>query len=118
MSGSDIVRDFYDDYFDIGWLDEITEGMQARMWKYISPKSNSGLSPNQTSGLRQTIQARFESAVEQLNVAERVVVILRHFGDWTNAEVALMLNVSEPTASMRYLRAMRKLHQIIQRDGA
>ena len=55
------------------------------------------------------LQRRFAEAVEQLGEGDREIVAMRHFEHLTNGDVATALGLSEQAASMRYLRAMRKL---------
>jgi RNA polymerase sigma-70 factor (ECF subfamily) len=38
---------------------------------------------------------------------------MRHFEHLTNQEVAAALNLTEPAASMRYLRALRRLRAVL-----
>ena len=59
------------------------------------------------------LAVRFEAAIDQLDDNDREVVLMRHFEQLTNQEVAQALDLSEPAASMRYLRAIRRLRQLI-----
>ncbi|MBI1903984.1 MAG: sigma-70 family RNA polymerase sigma factor [Planctomycetia bacterium] len=52
---------------------------------------------------------RFQAAVDALDDDDRQVVLMRHFEKLSNHEVAQVLNLTGPAASMRYLRAMRRL---------
>ncbi|MCA9262695.1 MAG: sigma-70 family RNA polymerase sigma factor, partial [Planctomycetales bacterium] len=63
------------------------------------------------------LQARFEEAVEQLGEQDREIVLMRHFEHLSNQEVAQVLGLSEPAASMRYLRAIRRLRQLLGSAG-
>lgn len=60
---------------------------------------------------------RFEGAIEQLEERDREVVIMRHFEQLSNQEVAIALGLSEPAASMRYLRAIRRLRSLIGEEA-
>ncbi len=55
----------------------------------------------------------FELALEQLDDQDREIVVMRHYEYLTNTEVALALSLSEPAASMRHLRAMRRLKTLL-----
>jgi RNA polymerase sigma-70 factor (ECF subfamily) len=55
------------------------------------------------------LQIRFQQALDTMDEQDREVVLLRHFEHLSNGEVAEVLGLSEPTAGMRYLRAMRRL---------
>jgi RNA polymerase sigma-70 factor (ECF subfamily) len=57
---------------------------------------------------------RFEAAIEELEERDREVLLMRHFEHLTNQEVAQALSLTEPAASMRYLRALRRLRALIQ----
>lgn len=55
------------------------------------------------------LERRFQEALDQLDDQDREVVLMRHFEQLSNSEVAQALGLSEPAAGMRYLRAMRRL---------
>ena len=57
---------------------------------------------------------RFEGAIDELEERDREVLLMRHFEHLTNQEVAQALSLTEPAASMRYLRALRRLRALIQ----
>lgn len=59
------------------------------------------------------LHRRFTAAIEQLDDQDRDVILMRHFEQLTNQEVALALGLTEPAASMRYLRAMRRLRKML-----
>ena len=61
------------------------------------------------------LQARFQQACEQLDDVDQEIVLLRHFEHLSNSEAAAVLQLSPQAASMRYLRAMRRLRQFM--DG-
>ncbi len=62
------------------------------------------------------LQVLFQSALDQLDEKDREVVIMRHFEKLSNSEVAAALDLSPPAASMRYLRAVRRLRKILASD--
>jgi RNA polymerase sigma-70 factor, ECF subfamily len=59
------------------------------------------------------LQRRFEQACEQLDPQDQEIVIMRHFEKLDNSEVALALGLSAQAASMRHLRAMRRLRKFL-----
>jgi RNA polymerase sigma-70 factor (ECF subfamily) len=59
------------------------------------------------------LQRRFAEAIEQLDEQDREVVLMRHFEQLSNTEVATALDLAPAAASMRYLRAMRRLRAIL-----
>jgi len=56
---------------------------------------------------------RVRVTMDQLDDRDRQVLLLRHAKHLTNQEVASELNVTEPAASMRYLRAIRRLRELL-----
>jgi RNA polymerase sigma-70 factor (ECF subfamily) len=61
------------------------------------------------------LEQRFQRAIELLDAADREVVLMRHFEYMSNQETAAALELSQPAAAMRYLRAMRRLRALL--DG-
>jgi RNA polymerase sigma-70 factor, ECF subfamily len=59
------------------------------------------------------LQARFQEACGQLEEVDQEIVLLRHFEHMSNSEAAEALELSPQAASMRYLRAMRKLREFM-----
>lgn len=59
------------------------------------------------------LERRFQAAIEELDERDREVVLMRHFEQLTNSEVAQALQLSEPAAGMRYMRAMRRLRSLL-----
>ncbi|TWU00694.1 RNA polymerase sigma factor [Botrimarina colliarenosi] len=55
------------------------------------------------------LQRRFLEAVEQLEEQDQEIILMRHFERLSNSEVAETLDLSAQAASMRHLRAMRRL---------
>ena len=60
------------------------------------------------------LERRFAAAVEQLDEADRQIVLLKHFEHLSTAEAADALGLSKPAAGMRYLRAMRRLRSLLE----
>ena len=54
-----------------------------------------------------------ERAISQLGDQDAEIVIMRHYEKLSNQEVAEALGLSEPAASMRYLRAVRRLRELL-----
>jgi RNA polymerase sigma-70 factor (ECF subfamily) len=71
-----------------------------------------GLTPA-AEALRQELQRRFLAALEQLDGDDREVVLMRHFEQLSNQDVAQALGLSEPAAGMRHLRAIRRLRAVL-----
>ena len=61
----------------------------------------------------QELQRRFQSALDVMDEHDREIVMMRHFEQLSNQDVAQALDLTEPAASMRYLRAIRKLRKML-----
>ncbi len=84
-----------------GGMDHSTMELAQELW-------DGELTP-QAAATRQEAIIRFQQALEELDEADQEIVIMRNFEQLSNQEVAQALGLSEPAASMRYLRAIRKL---------
>lgn len=62
---------------------------------------------------RDEMNARLMQALEQMEATDREVLALRHFEDLSNNEVAQALDISVKAASIRYIRALKKLKGIM-----
>jgi RNA polymerase sigma-70 factor (ECF subfamily) len=67
-----------------------------------------------TAATQRELERRFRAAVEQLDETDREVILMRHFEQLSNQEVAQALGLTEPAAGMRYLRAMRRLRTLLE----
>lgn len=54
-----------------------------------------------------------EQAIARLPDQDCEIIIMRHYEQLSNQEVAQALSLTEPAASMRYLRAIRKLRELM-----
>ena len=54
-----------------------------------------------------------QTAIEQMDSIDREVLALRHFEELTNSEVAETLGIEQKAASIRYIRALRRLKEIL-----
>jgi len=54
-----------------------------------------------------------QTAIEQMDSIDREVLALRHFEELTNSEVAETLGIEQKAASIRYVRALRRLKEIL-----
>ncbi len=70
------------------------------------------LTPAAAATQREMAQ-RVEQAITELGEQDGEIIIMRHYEQLTNQEVAQALGLSEPAASMRYLRAVRKLREML-----
>jgi len=54
------------------------------------------------------------NALEGMNEIDREVLALRHFEELTNQEVAMELNIKPKAASIRYMRALERLRNVLE----
>ena len=54
-----------------------------------------------------------QTAIEQMDPTDREVLALRHFEELSNSEVAETLGIEQKAASIRYIRALRRLKEIL-----
>ena len=78
--------------------------------------SADGLTPA-AAAIRRELQERFNLALVELSDDDREIILMRHFEHLTNHEVALAMDLTEPAASMRYLRAIRRLRALLGSDS-
>jgi RNA polymerase sigma-70 factor (ECF subfamily) len=57
---------------------------------------------------------QLDVALQTMNETDREVLALRHFEELSNRETARVLNMSEQAASIRYIRALSRLKQILE----
>ncbi len=58
---------------------------------------------------------RVEDAISELDEKDCEIIIMRHYEHLTNQEIGKLLDLTEPAASMRYLRAIRRLKAVLQK---
>jgi RNA polymerase sigma-70 factor (ECF subfamily) len=63
--------------------------------------------------IRRELQRRFFDALDQLGEVDREVILMRHAEHFGNGEVAEALGLTPAAAGMRYLRALRRLREIL-----
>jgi RNA polymerase sigma-70 factor (ECF subfamily) len=66
-----------------------------------------------SAAIQQELQRRLQDAIEKLDEDDRDVILMRHYEMLPNQEVAAALEITEAAASMRYLRAVRKLRDLL-----
>jgi len=70
-----------------------------------------------TEAIQQELGRRLAEAVDQLSDDDREVILMRHTEQMSNQDVANALGLTEAAASMRYLRALRRLRAVLVPDG-
>ena len=69
-------------------------------------------SPSQAA-MRAELQVRLQEVLNTMDEIDREVLALRHFEQLSNVEVAQVLGLQPRAASARYIRAIRRLKQIL-----
>jgi RNA polymerase sigma-70 factor (ECF subfamily) len=69
-------------------------------------------SPSQAA-IKAELRQRVQEALNSLEPLDREVLAMRHFEQLSNAETALALGIGKSAASSRYLRALKRLKDIL-----
>lgn len=64
--------------------------------------------------MRTELKLKVQHALNEMDARDREVLVLRHFEDLGNTEVALTLGISPTAACNRHVRALRRLKQVFQ----
>jgi RNA polymerase sigma-70 factor, ECF subfamily len=65
------------------------------------------------AAIRAEVKIRLQEALNAMEPMDREVIALRHFEQLTPAESAQVLGIKEKAAGMRYLRALKRLKDIL-----
>jgi RNA polymerase sigma-70 factor (ECF subfamily) len=65
------------------------------------------------AAMREEAAEQLERALEGMDAIDREVLAMRHFEELTNSEVAKVLGIRQKAASIRYVRAVRRLKDIL-----
>lgn len=71
--------------------------------------------PSQAA-VRVELTLRIQETLNSMEEVDREVLVLRHFEQMSNSEVAQVLGLSESAASKRYIRALERLDRILGPD--
>jgi RNA polymerase sigma-70 factor (ECF subfamily) len=66
--------------------------------------------------LQAEMARKVEESIALLDEKDSEVIVMRHYEHLTNQEIGQLLDLSEPAASMRYLRAIRRLKLVLQEN--
>ena len=64
------------------------------------------------------IALKVEQAIDRLGSQDREIILMRHYEHLSNAEIAEVMGLNPPATSMRYLRAVRRLREILAEDDS
>jgi RNA polymerase sigma-70 factor (ECF subfamily) len=79
----------------------------------LASKLLGSLTSPSNAAIREETASRLRQAIEGMDAIDREVLVLRHFEELTNAEVAEVLGIEQKAASIRYVRALRRLRAIL-----
>jgi RNA polymerase sigma-70 factor (ECF subfamily) len=66
------------------------------------------------AAMRAELKLRVQEALNSMDPHDREVLILRHFEELSNAEVAQVLGIKPSAAVNRYVRALKRLEDVFQ----
>ena len=90
-----------------GYSQTTTVSMVARLMGNLTSPS--------LAAARAEASVQLETALEAMDPIDREVLALRHFEELTNSEVAEVLDIQQKAASIRYVRAIRRLKGVLSR---
>jgi RNA polymerase sigma-70 factor (ECF subfamily) len=64
--------------------------------------------------MRAELQTRLQVILNDMDPLDREVLTLRHFEELSNAETAQVLGIQKAAASNRYMRALRRLKELLE----
>jgi RNA polymerase sigma-70 factor (ECF subfamily) len=97
-------------------------GREVSLYQGMVPEASSAALAAQLLGhitrpseaaIRAEVRIRLQEALNTMDPLDREVLALRHFEQLTPPETAQVLGIKEKTAGMRYVRALRKLKNIL-----
>ena len=66
------------------------------------------------AAVRAELQLRLQEALNSMDPLDREVLTLRHFEELSNSEVAAVLGLQKSAASNRYVRALKRLKEVLK----
>ena len=92
--------------------DDSIEASSARMAALIGEFT----SPSQAAQ-RAEVMGHLRDAIDRLDPIDREILALRHFEELSNQEVAAILGIQSAAASKRYVRALERLKEALDRSS-
>ncbi len=90
------------------WADDSSDNLVAQL---IDPEQTPA-----SAAITEELRRKLNSAIDQLNEGDREIILMRHQEQLSNQDVAAVYELTEAAASMRYLRALRKLRAVLLPD--
>jgi RNA polymerase sigma-70 factor (ECF subfamily) len=88
-----------------GWSHPTSVSLAAKLLDSITSPSG--------AAIREELTLRLEEALDSLAPIDREVLVLRHFEELSNSEVAEVLQIQQKAASIRYVRALSRLQNVL-----
>jgi RNA polymerase sigma-70 factor (ECF subfamily) len=85
---------------------------QATSMSIASQLLGNFTSPSQVA-MRDETAVQLDQAIDSMEPIDREVLALRHFEELTNSEVAEVLGIQQKAASIRYVRALKRLKDVV-----
>lgn len=63
------------------------------------------------------IELHVRSAIDELPERDQEIILMRHYEQLSNQDIAAALGLTEPASSMRYLRALKKLRKLLDESA-
>ena len=95
---------------EVPLADDATEARPERLADAIV---QSGVLTPSGVAVREEMRARLHASLASMKPEDREVLALRHFEQLDNVDVARLLDITPSGASRRYLRAARRLREIL-----
>jgi RNA polymerase sigma-70 factor (ECF subfamily) len=101
-------------------------GREVSLYRGTLPETSSAALAAQLLGhhtgpseaaVRAELKVRLQEAINQMEPLDREILALRHFEQLSRAETVAVLGIPEATASKRYLRALKRLKEILTGMG-
>jgi RNA polymerase sigma-70 factor (ECF subfamily) len=67
-----------------------------------------------TALARAEVKEKLQTALDSMDTTDREVLALRHFEQLTNGEAAQLLGIQERAAAKRYVRALKRLKELLE----
>lgn len=90
----------------------VPAGMHRSTMELAAHLRDGELTPAAVATQREMVR-RVTEVLSELSEQESEIIMMRHFEHLSNQEVAQALELTEPAAGMRYLRALRKLRALL-----
>jgi RNA polymerase sigma-70 factor (ECF subfamily) len=101
-------------------------GREVPLYDDAMPEANSAAlaahllghgTPPSEAAVRAEAKVILLAALNQMDPIDREILALRHFEQLTPAETALVLGIKEKAAGMRYVRAIKRLKDLLAASG-